>query len=327
MSTHCLKSPVIVYGANGFIGRNLLLALSDRDIETRAVSRSFDRSFTERLSGNIEYIESDFADTENLFQGIVPESGATHILLVSNSLPSTWTKAPSLEVSENLLPYVRFLERLQAVDRVVFLSSGGTVYGAPAVRRPLREHDTSAIPISAYGMTKLAIEQYLAFAARTFDFDHMILRPSNPVGPWAKPNSAQGFVSVLLENYLYGRTTHIWGDGGTVRDYLDVRDLVDAIISACMQEKLGGEVFNVGSGVGRSLNEVIALVQKTLDLDLAVEIAEGRGVDVPYNVLDCSHIEERLGWRASRDFDRAVLDTWAFLCKRHQKPMSSEFGD
>lgn len=311
------QQPIVVYGANGFVGRNLLLALSGHGINTIAVSRSFDPSFTASLSDVVRCVEHDFSNTDTLFDTVVPRDSATHVLLVSDSVPSTWTQTPSCEVSGNLLSHVRFLERLKSTDRVVFLSSGGTVYGVPALHRPLRECDATAVPISAYGVTKLTIEKYLEFTARIVGFDHVILRPSNPVGPWAKSNASQGFVSAVLRNYLAGRATHIWGDGSTTRDYLDVRDLADAIVTMCRQEELGGEVFNVGTGLGRTLNEVVALVRETLDIDPIIEMDDERGVDAPYNVLDCSRVKQAIGWKPHYEFETTIRDTWAFMLSGH----------
>lgn len=312
VSGACSQRPVVVYGANGFIGRNLLLTLCELGIETTAVSRSFNEMFTDRLSNAIHFVKSDFCDTDRLVDTVVPPGGATHVMLVSDSVPSTWSKKPSREVSGNLLSHVRFFERLRPVDRVIFLSSGGTVYGAPNVRRPLRESD-AGLPISAYGVTKLAIEEYLAFLARGAGFSHVILRPSNPVGPWVKSDASQGFVGVLLQNYLAGRPTRIWGDGTATRDYHDVRDLVNAVVAVCLNESLDRETFNVGSGIGRTLNSVVELVRETLVIDPVVLFEQERDVDAPYNVLNCSHIFETLGWKPQYDFRTTIADTWRFM--------------
>jgi len=199
---------------------------------------------------------------------------------------------------------------------VVFFSSGGTVYGVSAARRPLRECDATAIPISAYGLTKLTIEKYLEFTARTVGFDHVTLRPSNPVGPWAQSNASQGFVSVLLQNHLAGRPTCIWGDGTTTRDYHDVRDLVNAVVTICMQESLNGEIFNIGSGIGRTLNSLVDLVRETLAINPVVMFDQKRDVDAPYNVLDCSHIFSTIGWKPKYDFPTTIRNTWAFMQNR-----------
>ena len=323
MSESGRQRPVVVYGANGFIGRNLLLALSELGIETTAVSRSFDSAFTDRLASVIRFVVSDFGDTARLIDEAVPPGGANHVMLVSDSVPSTWSRKPSCEVAGNLLSHVRFFERLRSVDRVIFLSSGGTVYGAPDVRRPLRESD-SGVPISAYGVTKLATEEYLAFMARVVGFSHVTLRPSNPVGPWVKSKASQGFVSVLLRNYLAGRPTCIWGDGTTTRDYHDVRDLVSAIVASCQLGSPDGEIFNVGSGVGRTLNSVVDLVRETLAIDPVVLFDQARDVDAAYNVLDCSRIFETIGWQPQYDFQTTIRDTWAFMKEGGSKAVKTD---
>lgn len=312
------STPVIVYGANGFIGRNLCLALSAASIDTIAVSRAFDSAFQQQLGPTVRCVKADFADTESLFADVVPAGGATHVLLVSDSVPSTWSETPSREVSGNLLSHVRFFERLGENDRAIYVSSGGTVYGIPARHAPLKETDAVAVPISAYGVTKLAIEKYLAFTARQKGYDYLTLRPSNPVGPWSHPGAAQGAVSVLIERHLRDEPFQIWGTGEVTRDYLDVRDLSRAMLEIVAMPSLGGQVFNVGSGIGRTLNEVVHAVETTLGIKIDVRRDTERNVDVPYNVLDSTRLKSATGWVPTTEFSDTIRDTFAYLSLRYQ---------
>ncbi len=307
------NSTIVVYGANGFIGRNLCLHLSSLEHKTIAVSRTFDPGFSSQLSDSVTLKAVDFSDLNALWEEVVPATGAIHILLVSNSVPSTFAASPSLEVSGNLLSHVRFLERLSPADRVVFLSSGGTIYGIPSEHRPLKENDAVSVPISAYGVTKFAIEKYLAYVSDLKGFDYVILRPSNPVGPWCRTDSGQGVVGVFLQRYLAGEPITLWGDGSVTRDYIDVRDLARAIEAVAMNRALTGQTYNVGSGIPRTLCEVVSAIESTLDIDLAVQTSEGRAVDVPYNVLDSRRITEATGWRPEFTFEDTIRDTYHYL--------------
>ena len=316
MTTPVHHRPVVVYGANGFIGRNLCLRLGQSGAEVIAVSRHFDEGFRRRLPANVRCETADFADTRAL-RALPGSRGAVHVMLVSDSVPSTYMDEPSSEVTGNLLSHVRFFEGLEPDNRVVYLSSGGTVYGVPEAQTPITEDQVATNPISAYGVTKLAIEKYLSYTARIRGFDYCVLRPSNPVGPWTRPDSAQGIVSVLLESFLAGRQIHIWGDGSATRDYVDVRDLADAIITVARAAALPNTVYNVGSGIGRSINDVIASVSAALEIAPDVLFEPGRLVDVPYNVLDASRLRRDTGWAPAIEFDNTIRDTWHFISNRH----------
>lgn len=307
-----MKGPIVVYGANGFIGRNLCLILSEFDSDVIAVSRSFDPIFKESLGENVDCVVADFFDTSALLKKIDFPS-ATHILLVSDSVASTWARTPSKEVSGNLLAHARFFEKKNSSDRIIYISSGGTVYGVQEKQTPISEECLDLKPICAYGLTKFAIEQYLALNARLRGFDYSIIRPANPVGPWSPTKKNQGIVNVTLERHMNGLPINIWGDGKTVRDYIDVRDVAQGIIAVASLSSLNGNVFNIGSGVGHSVTQILSTIENSLKISLALERKKMRSIDVPFNVLDSRKLTEVTGWRPQFNLSESIKDSWDYL--------------
>jgi UDP-glucose 4-epimerase len=169
------------------------------------------------------------------------------------------------------------------------------VYGLPKSLPVSEDHPTD--PICSYGIHKLTIEKYLALGERLYGLQYCIVRPANLYGPRQRLDIAQGAVAVFLDRALRGEPIEIWGDGSVVRDYLYIDDAVEAILSAA---RFDGEprIFNIGSGKGASLNELVAEIEKLLGRPVKVERRAARLVDVPVNVLECSAAAHHLGWRA-----------------------------
>ncbi|CAI8157469.1 MAG: dTDP-4-dehydro-6-deoxyglucose reductase [Prochlorococcus marinus str. MIT 9215] len=174
------------------------------------------------------------------------------------------------------------------------VSSGGTVYGIPCAVPIPETHPTN--PICSYGITKLAIEKYVALYRQLHGLDGLILRVANPFGPRQRLDAAQGVVPVFLGKALRHEPLQIWGDGTTVRDFLNVADVVAALLAAVAYQ--GEEtLFNIGSGQGISLNQLIVLLERQLKRSLEVEYLPPRGCDVPTNVLCIDRAMRVLDWK------------------------------
>ena len=190
------------------------------------------------------------------------------------------------------------------------MSSGGTVYGLPESSYLAEDHPTN--PISSYGITKLAIEKYLFLYERLHGLKSIALRLSNPYGPGQRLSGAQGAVAVFLGAALRGEAIKIWGAGEVVRDYVYVDDVVDAVLGTI---EYAGEsrVFNIGSGVGLDLIEVVEAIERAVKTTMTKEFLPARGFDVPRNVLDISLAKNELNWVPQVDFDSGVerMAVWA----------------
>lgn len=300
-----------VLGGAGFIGSHLVDALLGAGHQVRV----FDRPHVDRLPqvaahAGIETFTGDFLNSRSLVPAL---SGAQVVFhLISTTLPKSSNDNPAYDVESNVIGTVRLLGlcREQGVAKIVFMSSGGTVYGVPRGLPIDEEHPT--FPISSYGIQKLTIEKYLHLAERIHGLDYCILRGANVYGPRQRLDIAQGVVAVFLDRALKGKPIEIWGDGSVVRDYLYVEDLARALVKAATYE---GEprIFNVGSGIGTSLNELLSTMRTVTRAKLDVHYSAGRSVDVPANVLGCSRARRHLGWQPEVPLAEGIRRTYEWL--------------
>lgn len=195
------------------------------------------------------------------------------------------------------------------VKRIVFASSGGTVYGPG---RAERLSETGAcLPISAYGAGKAAFELFAHAFCRVNGISFVSLRVSNLYGPGQRGDRNQGLVAATIWKALKDERIEIWGDGSAVRDYVYITDVADAFIKAT--DYAGPAIIlNIGSGIGRSVRDVIQTIENVLERKIDVNWRPARAVDVPYNVLDATRAEEVMGWQATTDFLSGVRNAVAW---------------
>ena len=284
----------LILGGGGFLGSHLserLLALGHR---VRIFERQgFSRRNVAGLIDQMDVVEGSL-DSQTDVERILKDVDVL-FHLASTTVPASSNADPFHDVATNVLPTIRLLEaaRNSSLKKLVFFSSGGTVYGIPE-RIPLDEGHPTA-PICSYGIHKLAIEKYLYLYRHLFGLEYCVLRISNAYGERQSPTSGQGAVAAFLSSALKRETIEIWGDGSVVRDYIYVSDVVEAAI-AVSEQQAGRGVFNIGSGVGTSLREVIELVSQAIGLPLEVRYSPARALDVPVNVLAVGRAEKELGW-------------------------------
>jgi UDP-glucose 4-epimerase len=186
------------------------------------------------------------------------------------------------------------------------VSSGGTIYGVPDIVPTPEEAPTN--PITAYGISKLAIEKYLALYEFLYGLQYRVLRVANPFGPYQTALKNQGVIAAFLHGAMDGKPIQMWGDGSVIRDYIYVGDVVDALTLAATHEGIG-RIFNIGSGEGRSLNDIVLAIDHLLGDEILVEQRPGRPVDVPVSILDTSFAASELGWRSRTVFEDGLRTT------------------
>ena len=298
----------LVLGGAGFIGSHLAEALA-RDGQR---VRIFDRPHVDRLPQlqRFELFTGDFLNPQALAPAIAGAEVVFH--LISTTLPKNSNDNPAYDVESNVLGTLRLLElcRRHKVRKLVFVSSGGTVYGPPRSTPVREDHPTE--PICSYGVHKLMVEKYLQLEHHLHGLDYSVVRPPNLYGPRQRLDTAQGAVAVFLDRALRGEPIEIWGDGSVVRDYIYVADAVEALVKA---SRFKGEprVFNLGSGRGTSLKELVAEIEKLLGKPVKVTYSAARALDVPVNVLDASAAAQHLGWRASTPLAEGLRRTYDWL--------------
>jgi UDP-glucose 4-epimerase len=301
----------LVLGGGGFIGSHLAEALLAAGHRVRLFERPHLMSLASpAMEGKAETITGDFLNYGDLARALSGVEVVFH--LISTTLPKPSNDNPVYDIETNLVGTLRLLElcRAHRVRKVVFSSSGGTVYGVPAAVPIAETHPTE--PLCSYGIHKLAIEKYLQLERALHGLDYCILRPSNPYGERQRTDVAQGAVAVFLERALRGQPIEIWGDGSVVRDYVYVGDVAEAFVRA-MSHDGAQRVFNVGSGTGTSLRELVERIGELLGRKLAVDYHPGRRVDVPVNVLDSSAAARALGWRARTSLAQGLQRTCEWM--------------
>ncbi len=298
-------------GGSGFIGSHLapLLAASGREITV--VGRS--AAPIRKLPHGTKYVSGDYADPKLLRQLM---SQADEVVdLAYATVPQTSFADPIFDIQGNLPPSVSMLRSAAdaGVRRIVLISSGGTVYGVARSLPVNEEHPTH--PISPYGITKLTIEKYGMMFHQLTGLPVIVVRPGNAFGPGQLPDRGQGFVATAIARVLSSREVTIYGQEGTVRDYIHVTDLARGIVSA-LERGQPGSCYNIGTGNGKSNRDVLKSIETLASAHgrrMQLRVAEPRGFDVPANILDSAKLREVSGWTPLVPFEAGIEDTWRSL--------------
>lgn len=302
-----------VLGASGFLGSHLVHHLLKAGCQVHAFSRDSRRNplLTDELMPSCSIFTGDFFNTQDVERALVGCDVCFH--LVSTTIPKSSNDDPLRDVRENLSGSLNLFEcvRRAGVRKVVYASSGGAIYGKHLMPRISEDHPTD--PLCSYGIVKLAVEKYLALYHELYGIDYAALRISNPFGPLQRASAEQGVIGVFLGKILRNEPLHVWGDGSVVRDYIYVEDVARALVQAA---RLNTEhhVFNIGSGAGLSLNEIIEMIRSVTGRDVVVKYDQNRAFDAPYSVLDVSRAYDELDWKALIAFEEGLCRTWEWLC-------------
>lgn len=300
---------ILVTGGTGFIGSHVVDECLARGHGVRVFCRK-PEAFRAPLPG-VDYVHGDLADPAAVFEALLGVDAVIH--LASSSVPATSNLDPAGDIAGNLVTTVRLLETMRAagVRRIVYLSSGGTVYGVPEADPVPEEHPLR--PISSYGIVKVAVESYLRMEGRLHGLTHVTLRASNPYGPRQGREGVQGLIGTLLWRAARAERVEIWGDGGVVRDFVHVRDLARLCVLAAGFPR--SACWNAGSGQGRSVAEVVEMVRRVAGR-LDVERRPGRAFDVPRVVLDVGRVRRDTGWRPGTSLEAGLRETWDWVRAR-----------
>jgi UDP-glucose 4-epimerase len=293
----------LVTGAAGFLGRNLLAALVKSSEVVVAVGRADHQPWQ---CADVTWVNADFntfGHWETLLEGV-----STVYHLAWSSLPHSANADPFRDASTNLLGTLRLLEALRSRPgvRFVFPSSGGTVYGRLDVVPVPEEHPTK--PLTVYGISKLTVENYLSFFGDAHGLDPVSLRISNLFGPGQAFGRGFGAIATLSAFALRGQPILIYGDGEIVRDYIFVTDVVDALLRAG-RSSAASRVLNVGTGEGRSLNDIVKIIARHVDRPIKVNYEARRSFDVPVSILNIDRARRELDWSPVVPFDNGVEQT------------------
>jgi UDP-glucose 4-epimerase len=305
----------IIFGGGGFIGSTI----ADRLLVNGYEIKIFERPRVEpyrnfKRNENVEWITGDLLSVHDVSNAIKGTDVILH--LVSTTLPKSSNEDPIYDVQTNLVGTLQMLNAMVGckVKKIVFISSGGTVYGIPSYLPIDEKHPTN--PLVSYGITKLAIEKYLQLFKSMHDIKPIILRVSNPYGERQRIETAQGAVSTFIHQAQKDLYIDIWGDGSIVRDYIHVSDVAEAFVQAVAYS--GSEnIFNISSGLGTSLNELIGILKVVIGKPIKHRYLPGRPFDVPVSILCNDLARKELKWEPLISMHEGIARTAEWMKKRH----------
>ena len=297
-----------VIGGSGFIGVHLVEALLAQARQVTVVGRT--PTPVRKLPHDVKYVCGDYGEKHFL----------THLLkdtdeivdLAYSTVPGTSFESPVEDILTNLPSAVRLLDVVSnsPVRKMVIVSSGGTVYGQAHAIPISEDHVTN--PISPYGVTKLAIEKYALLYKELKGLPVVGVRPSNAFGAHQRPFSGQGLIATAIASILEDKEIMLYGDPGTVRDYVYVSDVAAAIIAA-LNAGIPGACYNVGTGMGRNNKDVLATLSpfaESAGFKIRTKTLPSRRFDVAVNVLDAKKINRDTGWKPMVSFEEGIERTW-----------------
>jgi UDP-glucose 4-epimerase len=298
----------VVTGGAGFIGSHVCEALLARGDEVHALDNLATGSRA-NVPEAVELHEGDIrADAEGLFDAVRPD---VCFHLAAQADVGTSVEKPDLDADVNVIGTLRVLEAARRHGtQLVFSSTGGALYGE--CKRPAREDDQRE-PLSPYGTSKLAGEEYLATWNRLHGTRHVSLRLANVYGPRQLAKLEGGVVAIFMERLARADRCRIFGDGRQTRDFVFVGDVVAAMLAAAGHD---GGVFNVGTGRETSVNDLYELCRSIAGSEAEPEHAPPRRGELTRSFLDPSRAGAELGWRPARSLEDGLRETWEWSSER-----------
>ncbi|MFA6571831.1 MAG: NAD-dependent epimerase/dehydratase family protein [Bacteroidota bacterium] len=303
-------------GGLGFIGSHLAekLLLSGEHVTIIDIIDKPQQSFIK----DVKYFNHDYSD-ESFMHGILDKSEIV-INLAYASVPKTSYDNPVEDIYTNLLNNVKLLETAthHNIEKIIYVSSGGTVYGHPRFLPITEEHPTN--PVSPYGISKLAAEKYAIMYYLNKQLPVAVVRPSNAYGPGQKAFTGQGFVATAIASILEKKEINIFGENGTIRDYIYVSDLADAIIKVAYKGK-AGEIYNIGSSIGKNNKEILNIINSFTaknQMEPIINTLPSREFDVSKNILSWEKINCDTGWKPTTSLEKGMEKTVGWFIENYK---------
>lgn len=298
------KVNVLVLGGFGFIGRHLASKLLTCNYNVTLFGR-FPENFDSEIIQHVKCVDADLSDFIKLKEAVFEADIIFHLL--GSATPKMSLSDSQKDIKDNLLSTLVLLDycTIANVKQLVFASSGGTVYGVPN-NLPIKEtHPTN--PICAYGLNKLIVEHYMRLYSKLDSIDMTVIRLANPYGPFQNIKRGQGIISTYCEDIVMGRCLQVWGDGSVIRDYLYIDDVVNGLEKVIGAK--GYNIFNLGSGIGTSINQLLKTFEDVIENKLNVTYLPARIVDVPSNILNVEKFCSDFSWRPKVSLDEGIRRT------------------
>lgn len=312
----------LVSGGNGFIGAHLVDALKADGWDV-AVYHKYERRRFGPMPDDVTFYRGDLNQESLVREALAGVDVLFHLLWTTTAIHEIANRDPAADLLANLVPTIGLLEAALAagVKRVVFTSSGGTVYG-PAHELPIVEsHPTE--PLNAYGVSKLAVEKYLHMFHHLHGLDYAIVRPSVPFGPGQNPLRKQGAPAVFTYRIAHGLPITIYGDGSITRDYFYIADLVSALMGVAKRpfSPTDPRIFNIGGGQPISLTQLVAAIEPVVGRKANLTFLPARQFDAPHIWLDTSRAADMLKWQPGVSLAAGLTEMWAWMSAHVPPPI------
>ena len=301
----------LVLGGAGFIGSHVVDALLQEGYEVTVFDRpnvNID-NLTKSIT-SIRLLHGDISNPKDVEYAV--EGMDTIFHFAATTLPASSNQNPVYDIETNLIATIELIKTAlkYRIKKFIFSSSGGTVYGIPRFLPITEEHPTD--PICSYGITKLAIEKYLALYGHLSQLPFIILRFGNPYGERQRLDGQQGAIPVFLGKLKKNEVIEVWGDGSVARDYFHISDLVSAVLKAAASN-LNRGTFNIAGGKALTLLDIIAVMEKMTGLRPRVQFLPCRKLDVPVNYLNIDKARKLLGWEPLVGIEEGIKKTWNWI--------------
>tara|TARA_A100001015_G_C15020806_1_gene727886 strand:+ start:504 stop:1433 length:930 start_codon:yes stop_codon:yes gene_type:complete len=281
---------ILITGGLGFIGSNLINKINNDEFKIIVLDKC--KNIKKIFNKNIVYLNDDIEKIEKYSNIIKDVSNVIH--LASSSFPGKINANPILDINNEVEKNLNFYNFLSSkgIKNIIFPSSGGTVYGE--MKAKLNSVDCIPNPISYYGAHKLLQENYLRIFEKEKKLSPIILRISNPYGLNQSNYKKQGIIGTAIKSIIKNNEVEIWGNGSIVRDYIHIDDVSNLIVNCLKKRKPG--TFNVGSGKGYTINQILKIIKK-IHGPFKIKYIEGKTYDVQKSILDISKTVNHFNWQ------------------------------
>lgn len=307
----------VVLGANGFIGSHLVDSLVSFGHDVRAFDR-FSNHTRKFSAEQVEVVSGDFLNRHDLAEAIRGMEYVFHF--ISTTTPISAEDDPIIDIETNVKQSVELFQECvhQKIKGVIFASTGGAIYGSGYSDKVNEE--ALPQPVSPYAIGKLTIEHYLRYFSKKHDLKSVSYRISNPFGERQSMSAKQGVIPIFLWHIAHGEPITVLGDGSMVRDYIYVKDVADMIAQSF--DKATKSTYNLGSGRGVSVNELVSVIKKMANHKVDIRFKDSPATFIEKVVLDTTRFTNEFDIRPKVYLEDGIKDTWRYVLDNARKDKS-----